>query len=170
MCALCGLAQPRRTTSNMCTIKYTQKYLLATYVRLHPFSPSPWLDRERTGIMAYLYAAPATPPPLSAQGSAIPMGFHVPDARPSMVAISQHDKSFQPAPASIPFLSFSPLLTRSCTCTTVASHPPPPLRLFFILFFFARGIGRMLLGDDATEEEGFIRSSSGLRGWKYRTN
>lgn len=73
-CALCGLAQPRRTSRNMCTIKYTQKCLPATYVYIL-FLRSVGSTRSaetsgkethtaRESIMAYLCGVPGAPPPL----------------------------------------------------------------------------------------------------------
>lgn len=68
---VCGLAQPRRTSRNMCTMKYTQKCLPATYVcilflRSLPFGGERARSRSRDGarVLWHAYTAPPLHPRL----------------------------------------------------------------------------------------------------------
>lgn len=119
-------------------------------------------------IMAHPYGFPGVLLPIRCPFSARICNTHrVPCTKytSTMVAISQHDKFFQPAPTSISlFSSFSPQPLSYVYRLPTNSHPRCSS------FSFCPRIGRMLLGDDATEEESFIRSNSGSPGWKYRTN
>lgn len=144
----------------MCTIKYIYIYrnvvpflLLYVYILfLHPFREGK--GREERVLWPFLCGAPGAPSRLyvvasfSAGICNTDGGSDVPDTTSSsstMLAISQHDKSFQPAPASIPFLSSLPFAP-VCIPT---SCPPPigaprPLFLFFFFSLLLAGIGRMV--------------------------
>lgn len=142
----------------MCTIKYIYRnvvpfLLLYVYILfLHPFREGK--GREERVLWPFLCGAPGAPSRLyvvasfSAGICNTDGGSDVPDTTSSsstMLAISQHDKSFQPAPASIPFLSSLPFAP-VCIPT---SCPPPigaprPLFLFFFFSLLLAGIGRMV--------------------------
>lgn len=152
----------------MCAIKYTEKCLPATYVYilfLHPPSVHRGGARGCARALAPMHEYYSIPirrhfrpfaSTLSAQGSAIPMGFHVPNTRP---------------PCSRSLNTISPFNRHRLRSSFPSSPPPRALRPSARrCSSFCPRIGRMLLGDDATEEEGFIRSNSGLPGWEYRTN
>lgn len=107
---------------------------------------------ERRVLWPFLCGAPGAPSRLyvvasfSAGICNTDGGSDVPDttsssSSSSMLAISQHDKSFQPAPASIPFLfsslPFPSLCPRVYTCTNlVSSLPYLSQSLLLLLFFF----------------------------------
>lgn len=119
---------------------------------------------ERRVLWPFLCGAPGAPSRLyvvasfsagicnTDGGSDVPDTTSSSSSSSSMLAISQHDKSFQPAPASIPFL-FSSLPFPLPPCVYVyqprvlsplsipVAAPPP---FFFSFFLLLAGIGRMV--------------------------
>lgn len=137
----------------MCTIKYIYIYVRRNVVPLLPLyvyilflrfeREREREQREKGGYYGHSYAAP----PVRLRGLRCGL-FQRRDLQYRwglrynvllLLAISQHDKSFQPAPASIPFLSslpFAPACVRAPTSPVPVGAPRP---LFSFLSSFARG-------------------------------
>lgn len=171
-CALCGLKNESQYVHDkiyiyMCVRRNVVPLL--PFVRLYILFLRPVSrgkserGEERRVLWPFLCGAPGAPSRLyvvasfSAGICNTDGGSDVPDttssSSSSMLAISQHDKSFQPAPASIPFLfsslPFPSLCPRVYTCTNLVSSLPYLsqsllLLLFFSFFLLLAGIGRMV--------------------------
>lgn len=164
-CALCGLKNESQYVHDkiyiyMCVrrnvvplLPFVRLYILFLRPVSRGKGKSERGEQERRVLWPFLCGAPGAPSRLyvvasfsagicnTDGGSDVPDTTSSSSSSSSMLAISQHDKSFQPAPASIPFLfsslPFPSLCPRVYTCTNlVSSLPYLSQSLLLLLFFF----------------------------------